>query len=99
MRFLGLEKATDGIHKYVATFESDGREKHVKFGAKGYTDYTLSNPAVREERKRRYLTRHKAREDWSSPDTPGALSRWILWNKPTVSASLRDYKQRFHFAE
>ena len=97
MKFLGLAKATDGIHKYVATFETDGREKNVKFGAKGMKDYTLFSPAEREERKRRYLTRHKAREDWGSPDTPGALSRWILWNKPSVSASLRDYKRRFHF--
>jgi hypothetical protein len=25
----------------------------------------------------------------------GALSRWILWNKPTLAASIKDYKKRF----
>ena len=98
MRFLGLKKATDGIHKYVAEFENEGRTKQIQFGAKGMKDFTLFSPLEREERKRRYLQRHKAREDWSSPDTAGALSRWILWNKPTVEASLKDYKNRFHFA-
>ena len=95
MKLLSLKKATDGVHKYTATFETDGREKNISFGAKGMKDYTLFSPLEREERKRRYLIRHKAREDWSSPDTAGALSRWILWNKTTVSASLADYKRRF----
>jgi len=97
MKLLGIKKATDGVHKYVATFETDRREKNVGFGAKGMKDYTLFSPLEREERKRRYLARHRAREDWNSPDSPGALSRWILWNKPTVSASIRDYKKRFQF--
>ena len=27
--------------------------------------------------------------------SPGALSRWILWNKPTLKASIADFKKRF----
>jgi hypothetical protein len=34
-------------------------------------------------------------EHWSKPDTPGALSRWILWNKKTLKASLKDFKRKF----
>ena len=49
MRFLGLEKSADGIHKYEATFENEGRQKVVKFGAKGMKDFTLFSPAEREE--------------------------------------------------
>jgi len=26
----------------------------------------------------------------------GALSRWILWNKPTIEASKADFKKRFN---
>jgi hypothetical protein len=50
-----------------------------------------------EERKRRYLSRHRARENWNDPDSPGALSRWVLWNKPTLQDSIADYKRRFGF--
>ena len=28
--------------------------------------------------------------------TAGALSRWILWNKPTISGSLKDIQKRFN---
>ena len=51
-----------------------------------------------EERKKRYIDRHKARENWSDPMTAGALSRYILWNKPTLRASIADYKKRFNLS-
>ena len=35
------------------------------------------------------------REDWTSPMTTGALSRWILWKKETLRDSILDYTQRF----
>ena len=74
-------------------FETDtGREKRVSFGQAGAPDFTLTGD---EERKRLYLIRHKARENWNDPVTPGALSRWILWNKPTIEASVRDFRSRF----
>jgi len=66
----------------------------VKFGRQGYSDFTKHKD---EARKQRYLDRHKANENWNKPDTAGALSRWILWNKPTLRESIQDYKQRFGF--
>ena len=65
----------------------------MKFGAQGYSDFTIHKD---EERKQRYLDRHKANENWNKPDTPGALSRWILWNKPTLKESIDDFKKRFN---
>jgi hypothetical protein len=98
VRFLGLQKSTESGKKYQAEFETDaGRTKTVHFGASGMKDYTLHSPMEREERKDNYISRHRAREDWNDPMSPGALSRWILWNRPTVSASLKDYKRRFGF--
>ena len=47
------------------------------------------------ERKERYLKRHKKNENWNNPLTAGALSRWILWNKPTLKASIEDFENRF----
>jgi hypothetical protein len=99
MKFLGLHRSDKAGHKYYAEFEGDsGRTKRTYFGAAGMTDYTKDSKMTRDERKKRYLARHSAREDWSDPSSAGALSRWILWNKPTVSASLSDYKRRFGFS-
>ena len=47
------------------------------------------------KRKERYLKRHMKNEDWNNPLTAGALSRWILWNKPTLKASIEDFENRF----
>jgi hypothetical protein len=84
--------------KYKVVIERDGREKTVHFGASGYKDYTLFSPLEREARKKNYLSRHKSREDWTASgiDTAGFWSRWVLWNLPTVSASLADTKRRFN---
>lgn len=82
--------------KMVATFRNGNLLKHTYFGASGMTDYTKDAPATREERKKRYLARHTARENWSDPTSAGALSRYVLWNKPTVSASIADYKRHFN---
>jgi hypothetical protein len=95
MRFLKIRPSAKPEKKYDATFETDsGRTKTVSFGASGYTDYIKSGD---EERKKRYLDRHRNNENWNDPDTPGALSRWILWNKPTLVDSVKDYKRRFGF--
>jgi hypothetical protein len=93
IKILDLRHSRDGIHKFIITFEiNGGKRKTVRFGAKGYSDYTIhKDPA----RKKRYITRHKDKEDWADPLTAGALSRWILWNKPTFKASLADFKTRF----
>jgi hypothetical protein len=82
-------RAKDGVHKFVAKFD-DG--KLVKFGAFGYEDFTQHGD---KKRKRNYLARHRKREDWTDPQTPGALSRWILWNKPTLEESIQHYIKKF----
>jgi hypothetical protein len=93
MKLKTLRKSLKAGKKYDAVFITDNdREKVVSFGAAGMSDFTLHHD---EERKERYLNRHRKNEHWDKPDTPGALSRFILWNKKTVKASLRDYKKRF----
>lgn len=75
--------------KYKALF-SNGKVIH--FGQRGAEDYTIHKD---DERKRLYLLRHKKRENWDNPLTAGALSRWVLWNKPTLRDSIADYKKKF----
>lgn len=87
---------SDRDKKFRAIFTNqEGRKKTLHFGAKGMSDYTIHKD---NKRKDRYLARHNpkvTKEKWDVPDTPGSLSRWILWNKTSYNASLNDYKQRF----
>lgn len=94
LRFKTLRRSRTKGKKWDAVFDKDGKERVVPFGATGYSDYTKHKDVTR---RARYIKRHSGRgEHWSKPDTPGALSRWILWNKPTLSASVADFKRRFH---
>ena len=48
------------------------------------------------KKKDAYIARHKVNENWNDPKSAGALSRYILWNKTTQSASISDFKKRFN---
>ena len=100
MKLKTLKKSLKPAKKYDAVFIRDDKEKTVSFGASGYNDFILFNEKegakVANMHKERYLNRHRKREHWDKPDSPGALSRYILWNKKTLKASLKDYKQRFN---
>ncbi len=81
--------------KLTAVFYEDNKKiKTTHFGAEGMSDYTINKD---DKRKDRYLSRHRARENWNAPMTAGALSRWILWNKKTRSGSIKDFKNRFNY--
>lgn len=100
MKLISIQPAKDGIHKYTALFRvNDNEHKTVHFGAYGMMDHTLyykKSPELAEKRKELYLKRHRVNENWNDPTTPASLSRWVLWNKPTVEASIRDFKDRFY---
>jgi hypothetical protein len=83
--------ANDGKHKYYIITKS-GRK--VLFGAVGYSDFTKHKD---EDRKQRYISRHKNNENWtkSGIDSAGFWSRYLLWNKPTINESYKDIKNRF----
>lgn len=95
LKLLSIEYSPIATKKYRAFF-SDGT--HTDFGAKGYQNYggIGAERHLDENRKQAYLQRHAARENWDDPKSAGALSRWILWNKPTFMQSVKDYKRRFH---
>ena len=61
--------------------------KTVHFGAKGGSTYIdHKNPKT----KSNWEARHKVRENWNDYDSAGALSKHVLWNKPSLAASIRD---------
>ena len=90
-----IKKSTAKGKKFTAIFHDDkGKKiKTTHFGAAGMSDYTIHND---DKRKERYLDRHRKRENWNAPMTAGALSKWILWNKKTLSGSIADYKKNFN---
>ena len=94
MKLLSVTPSDSMIKKYKAVFEIDGKSKTVQFGAKGYDDYTTLDKDVREERRERYIGRH-GKEDWDDPVKAGTLSRYILWEKPTIQQAVRSFKRRF----
>ena len=69
--------------------------KKVYFGASGYSDFTIHKD---EERKQRYINRHKNNEIWtkSGINTSGFWSRWLLWEKPTIKESCENIKRKFN---
>ena len=90
-----IKKSTNNKKKKMAIFTNskNNRKKTTHFGANGMSDYTIHHD---DERKKRYLNRHKKRENWNDCSSAGSLSRWILWNKKTLSGSIKYFKSKFN---
>ena len=102
-------KSTKPLKKYMAIFHNtiknkDGKiqikKKTIHFGSNPYKDYTIyykeEGKKKADERKKLYDNRHTKREDWTNPQTAGTLSKFILWNKPTIKTSIKDYINKFN---
>jgi len=73
-----ITKSTKPEKKMMAVFQLDnGRSRTTHFGSRGMADYTKTK---NKEQRKRYLDRHRKRENWDAPMTAGALSRCILWD-------------------
>lgn len=89
MKLLSVKRSTAKDKKYTAFFD-DGTKTHFGFlGSSTYIDHKD------DKKKDAYIARHKVNENWNDPKSAGALSRYILWNKTTLSASIADFKRRF----
>ena len=61
--------------------------KTVHFGAKGGSTFIDHGDTRLKEN---WEKRHIVRENWQDYTTAGALSKHLLWNKSTISASIKD---------
>ena len=77
--------------KFKATINNT---KTVHFGQAGASDMTQHTNEVRNNR---YIQRHKKNENWSSTGikTAGFYAKHILWNKPSLTASVKDINDKF----
>ena len=100
-KLLSIKHSNKDDKKLVATFCmckgetkcQDKDRKKVHFGSKGSSTFIDHKD---EKKKAAYLKRHKVNENWNNPMTAGALSRFILWNKESLTASISDFKKRFN---
>jgi hypothetical protein len=94
MKLLTVQPSSKPDKKMMAMFEVNGRTRTIHFGQKKADDYTITKD---KDQRDRYIMRHKAREDWTKPDSAGALSRWILWgNSTSIHTNIAEFKKKFN---
>ena len=95
MKLLKVTASKDKNKRYSAHFikKDDGKIKVVSFGSPDHDNFTIHKD---EKRKRAYLARHKKDLRTNDPTRAGYLSYFLLWNKPTLRQSIRDFKQKFN---
>ena len=77
--------------KYDKRLKADFGNKTVHFGAKGGSTFVdRKDPKI----KANWEARHRVRENWKDYDSAGALSKHVLWNKPSLTTSIRDLNAR-----
>ena len=79
--------------RYKAIFYTDeGKKiKTTQFGDKRYDNFT-----IHKDKKRKDLYRKRHHKDKiDDPMTAGSLSWYLLWNKTTLEASIKEYERRF----
>ena len=96
-----LNKSDNKYKKYEMVMHSF-KHKHY-FGQNNYRDFTLMNDKnsefylddknKRDDVKRAYLKRHS--KDPKGIHQPSTLSDMILWNKPTINESIKDYEKKY----
>ncbi len=92
--YVNITKSTRQGKKMMTVFYDEAKKKvkTTHFGTVAYNDYTITGDL---QTKMNYLQHHEKREEWADYMTDGSLSKHILWNKPTLMASIQDYIRRF----
>jgi hypothetical protein len=91
IKLISIKKSNKSGKKLMATFERNGRKKVIHFGARGMSDFTKHKDRARRQR---YFSRHRKDLRTGDPSRAGYLSMFVLWNKPSLKASISDYRRR-----
>ena len=91
-----LLKATNGVNKYSMNFYDAARKRvnTIHFGKSAEESYITSQDL---QLKLNYIAGHACREDWTNPMCEKTLEHYILWNKPTLTASYTFYRNLFNY--
>jgi len=91
MKLVSITKSDRPEKRLKSVFEDPKRTIH--FGFKGGSTFIDEQD---DAKRKAYIARHKVRENWNDPTSPGALSRYILWEKPTLQSAIGAYRRRFN---
>ena len=85
-----IKKSTNINKKFDAII--DGKKK-ISFGDPKYQDFTTHKDPKRREN---YISRH-SKEDWSKSNvaSPAWMSRFILWEKPTLKGAIDNANEKY----
>ena len=101
MKLLSIKPSDRKEKRYVAEFckcngeskcKSEER-KRTHFGYKGGSTYIDHKD---DKKKDAYIARHKKDLDTKDPIRAGYLAYYLLWNKETLTESIKDYKKKFN---
>ena len=83
-----ISESTRADKKWKA--EAEGH-RTVHFGQRGADDYTIHQD---EPKRQAYIARHGGKENWgrSGGMTPGWLSRYLLWEKPSLDEAIAAHR-------
>ena len=82
--------------RFLAVFvQNDIIKFRINFGSKNGATMIDHGDIIK---RANYLKRHSAllTEDWETPTTAGALSKWILWGQsPNINTNIELFKKQF----
>jgi len=93
-RFKISRSARRGKKLKAVFFKGTEKIKTVHFGGSGCKDfikYSAIDPALAKRKRSAYIKRHRIKENWRDPMRAGTLSRYILWEKPTLERSIKKF--------
>ena len=84
-----ISKSSQPKKKWQAVSET----RKIHFGQTGYQDFTQHKDP---KRRLNYLSRHGSK-DWSKSNlmSPAFMSRWLLWEKPSLSAAIANLNEKY----
>lgn len=90
-----LYKSDKPDKKYKIVVLDGKTKKTIHIGQAGADDYTITKNL---DQKNRYINRHRARENWnkSGIKTAGFWAYHLLWNKETITKSIKDIERKFN---
>ena len=93
-----FQKSPREEKRMVAKFyKNDKKFKTVHFGSGNLTGKGTYLEHKDDKIKKAWIARHKVMGDFNNPYSASSLSYWILWNKKTLSRSIKSYKSNFGF--
>ncbi len=91
MKLVSITKSERPEKRLKAVFEDPKKTTH--FGLKGGKTFIDEQD---DAKRKAYIARHRPNERWNDPTSAGALSRYILWERPTLQSAIGAFKRRFN---